>query len=132
MRPRRDRTVLHALAETAIRFYQRHLSPRKGYRCSYAAAFDAPSCSAFGLELLRQHSLDRAWRELQDRFAACAMATKARKDRERDPLDKEPLRARRRFLSNSTDAEGCHPMNWCDADDFGRMGTDACFKYGCR
>ena len=33
-----------------IRFYQRHISPYKGYRCPYI-----PSCSQYGLEAIEKY-----------------------------------------------------------------------------
>jgi putative component of membrane protein insertase Oxa1/YidC/SpoIIIJ protein YidD len=32
----------------AIRFYQRHVSPRKGYRCAYRVHTGRCGCSALG------------------------------------------------------------------------------------
>ncbi|MCI6172677.1 MAG: membrane protein insertion efficiency factor YidD [Clostridiales bacterium] len=42
--------MLKRIMIRAIRFYQKHISPYKGYRCPYT-----PSCSQYGLEAIERY-----------------------------------------------------------------------------
>jgi len=60
-----------ALALAAIRFYQRHLSPRKGYSCALRAATGGASCSAYGYAMIERHGLRLGLALLDRRLALC-------------------------------------------------------------
>ncbi len=55
----------------AIRFYQRHLSPRKGYSCAHRGATGGDSCSAYGYRVLQRCGLRTGLRLLRRRLDAC-------------------------------------------------------------
>lgn len=59
---------------TGIRFYQRHLSPLKGFRCAHAARHGGPSCSHAVLAIVEERGLVGGWPEVRARFAACRLA----------------------------------------------------------
>lgn len=62
------------LALRAIRFYQRWLSPHKGFRCAHAALHGGPSCSAAVADLLAQYGLAAARPHIAARFGECRQA----------------------------------------------------------
>lgn len=62
---------MKALALLLIRLYQRHLSPRKGYRCAYRAHTGRASCSALGVRAVRRHGAWRGYALLRRRLDRC-------------------------------------------------------------
>jgi putative component of membrane protein insertase Oxa1/YidC/SpoIIIJ protein YidD len=65
---------LGALALRAIRLYQRHLSPLKGYRCAYRVHTGCASCSQLGYRAIRRYGLWGGLALLQMRLHRCAVA----------------------------------------------------------
>lgn len=61
-------------ADRLIAGYQRHLSPRKGFRCAHAVAHDGPSCSAAVRDIVAERGLLRGARPTALRFLACYQA----------------------------------------------------------
>ncbi|MDQ1813775.1 membrane protein insertion efficiency factor YidD [Massilia sp. CCM 9210] len=49
--------MMKTLALSAIGFYQRHLSPYKGFRCAYCAYTGNASCSALGARAIRRYGV---------------------------------------------------------------------------
>ncbi len=62
---------MKALALLAIRLYQSHLSPHKGYRCAYRARTGRASCSALGYRAIRRHGAWRGYSILRLRLDRC-------------------------------------------------------------
>jgi putative component of membrane protein insertase Oxa1/YidC/SpoIIIJ protein YidD len=55
----------------AIRAYQRHLSPRKGYSCALRGATGGRSCSAYGYRVIARCGLRKGLWLLERRLDAC-------------------------------------------------------------
>lgn len=62
------------LALLAIRFYQRFISPHKGYCCAYRAHTGYASCSALGFRAIRRFGVLRGISILRSRFHLCGVA----------------------------------------------------------
>ena len=56
-----------------IAFYQRFISPHKGYSCAYSAHTGRASCSAFGYRAIRRLGLIGGIVALRARFRRCSM-----------------------------------------------------------
>ena len=67
-------TPATTLTLTGIYWYQRLLSPHKGFSCAHAAYFGGPSCSSAVVELLQTRGLRGAWPDIVARFGACRLA----------------------------------------------------------
>ena len=65
---------MKAFALAAIRFYQRHLSPRKGYCCAYRHHTGRASCSQLGYRAIRRLGLWRGLAALRIRLGRCGIA----------------------------------------------------------
>jgi uncharacterized protein len=80
-----------SIAVAAVRVYRRHLSPRKGFRCAYGAAYGLGSCSDVGLVLASRVSLLRwlALMSLQSQRCRAAYLTLQSSDLEREWADRE-------------------------------------------
>lgn len=64
---------MKALALAAIRRYQRHLSPRKGYCCAYRHHTGRAGCSELGYRAIRRLGLWRGLLVLRIRLNRCGM-----------------------------------------------------------
>jgi len=60
-----------ALALAAIRFYQRRISPHKGFSCALRIATGGASCSAYGYAVIERFGLARGLGLLQRRLELC-------------------------------------------------------------
>jgi putative component of membrane protein insertase Oxa1/YidC/SpoIIIJ protein YidD len=67
------------LALTAIRFYQRRLSPHKGFRCAHAALHGGESCSGAVARIVREEGLLAGRQSIAGRFRDCRAAHAALK-----------------------------------------------------
>ncbi|WP_229463759.1 membrane protein insertion efficiency factor YidD [Massilia sp. 9I] len=63
--------MLSRLALWAIRLYQRHLSPLKGFSCAYRVATGGASCSAYGYRAIERHGLLAGLALLDRRLQRC-------------------------------------------------------------
>jgi len=64
---------MKSLALGAIRFYQRFISPRKGFCCAYAAIKGQGSCSGLGYRAIRRYGLWRGIAVLDKRLEKCGV-----------------------------------------------------------
>lgn len=58
----------------AIRFYQRHLSPRQGFGCAYRCHTGRAGCSGLGYRAIRRFGLWRGLLILRQRLDKCGVA----------------------------------------------------------
>lgn len=65
---------MKSLALAAIRFYQRHLSPHKGFCCAYRQHTGAGSCSELGHRAIRRHGVFQGLGVLNRRLTLCGVA----------------------------------------------------------
>ncbi len=63
-----------ALALLFIRFYQRFISPHKGFRCAHAAFFGGTSCSGAIYNLILERGLWHALPQVRVQFQECSFA----------------------------------------------------------
>jgi putative component of membrane protein insertase Oxa1/YidC/SpoIIIJ protein YidD len=94
---------MKSLALGAIRFYQRHLSPHKGFCCAYRQHTGAGSCSELGHRAIRRYGVFQGLSVLNRRLTLCGVA-----HRRFDPRVR-PLAAQR----GDCDVGGCDPGG-CD------------------
>lgn len=94
----------HALI-AAIRAYQRHLSPRKGYGCAYRLVHGGSGCSGVGLRLVRRYGVWQGVWLLRQRLRRCQQAQRQRT-------------ARLHFQSGHCDTGCCECAQICGAGDF--------------
>jgi len=106
------------LALLSIYFYQKHISPRKGYKCAYSALYNEPSCSCFCKNQIESKGLLQGIKSTVERFKECKHAA---------VIIKEKRKAMKEKANNSfSDVKGeCKGMNACDklllAEAFGEV-----------
>ncbi|MES2323060.1 MAG: membrane protein insertion efficiency factor YidD [Pseudomonadota bacterium] len=112
MRPTITRPIEPAILKSiflfAIRFYQRVLSPRKGYCCAYRSHTGNASCSSLGYRAIRRFGVLRGLLMLDARFEKCGIAARRYRPAPR------PLALRHQ--SGSCDP-GCDIPGECPAED---------------
>ena len=64
---------MRALALPAIRFYQRRISPYKGFCCAYRSHLGRDSCSELGLRAIRRYGLLKGIAVLRQRLELCGV-----------------------------------------------------------
>ncbi len=107
------------LALWAIRFYQRFISPRKGFRCAYAAQTGCASCSALGYRAIRRFGVLRGLAVLNGRLEKCGVAYR----RYRPRANMRALGQQAGFL----DCDGCNGCDGCDFPSGCNKGPGSCF-----
>ncbi len=71
----------------AIAFYQRQISPRKGWRCAYARLNGGAGCSGFAREAIANHGWRAALPLVRARFADCHNAGDILRAQQLDKFD---------------------------------------------
>ncbi len=66
---------MQRLALAAIRFYQRRISPHKGFCCAYRVHTGGASCSTLGYRAIRRFGIWRGLTLLRRRLAKCGVAS---------------------------------------------------------
>lgn len=115
-------SLLRGLALATIEFYQRHLSPHKGFSCAYRVHTGRASCSVLGHRAIRWHGLFTGLGLVRERLARCGEVY-----RRFHPLAHgAPLRQRRGQAGDcDCVAIDCGTLDGCDCSDAMRVG-DAC------
>ena len=66
--------ALQQMALSAVRAYQRFVSPHKGFVCAYAVHTGRCGCSELGYRAIQRYGLAKGWRVLRLRMALCGTA----------------------------------------------------------
>lgn len=67
--------MLKPIAVQSIKAYQKFISPHKGWNCAHALVHGGPSCSNYGLVVIKEHGVLRGLTLLKARFRECSQAT---------------------------------------------------------
>jgi uncharacterized protein len=81
-------TVNSYIAIRLISFYQRYISPRKGYACAYRALHNDLSCSAFCKKAIESHGIYQGVKHTLQRFHECYLAAQTIKKKREDMKEK--------------------------------------------
>lgn len=66
--------VTSSVGVALIEAYQRHLSPRKGFRCAYGVMHGNGTCSSIGKRIMRDQGILKFLQLMPRQFAACRTA----------------------------------------------------------
>src|SRR5262245_22787194 len=105
-------TIPAAITCAAIEWYQRYVSPRKGFSCARRVLRGGASCSQFAKRALSRCGLAAGVRPVRRRFEKCHAAQQIL-DYERRPSEK-----RNHYPS---DARGCPDLKPLSPDDAAAM-----------
>jgi uncharacterized protein len=108
-----------ALALAAIRFYQRFISPYKGFSCALRVATGGASCSAYGHAVIARFGLRRGLGLLDRRLALCGHVHR-QMPRPPAPVLHPRVRRQQGFCDAPCDVP-CDVFDLCDVCD----GCDA-------
>jgi len=65
---------MRSFALAGITFYQRYVSPKKGFVCAHRTLHGGASCSTFAAEVIREHGVIAGIGGLRKRFEMCRQA----------------------------------------------------------
>mgnify|MGYP005619537145 CR=1 FL=1 len=65
---------MKSFAIWSINLYQRHISPRKGFRCAYGVYHNNGTCSSIIKSHIQQHGVIKAYPMIRRQFDACKIA----------------------------------------------------------
>jgi putative component of membrane protein insertase Oxa1/YidC/SpoIIIJ protein YidD len=109
-------TPVKHLAILLIVFYQKFISPFKGFRCAYAVLRGGDSCSEAVKKIVRDKGLLGGYRDIRARFQACKEAN-------------ETLIRNRQRRRGRNDCDECFDCDCTDACRFKK--SDACEGMSC-
>ena len=111
--------MLNTLALQLISFYQRHLSHRKSYRCSYGVHHLKGTCSSRGKRFFQKTSFWKALRLLRRQFQQCHIAHSALQEQHTYKSYQHVQRGECDVPCPDVPADGC-----CEALDWASCGCD--------
>lgn len=68
--------MMNKLAIALIRFYQKFISPRKGFTCAHRALHGGDTCSVAVRKIIESNGLYSGFKSIQSRFRECQYASK--------------------------------------------------------
>ena len=114
------------LALAAIRGYQRHLSPHKGFSCAYRAATGRASCSRHGYRVIERFGLWSGLALLRRRLRLCGATYRSR------VAVRNPVLHHQRGDCVPCDCDAdCLPDLPCSGKSAARGGGDCIAECGC-
>lgn len=100
-----------------ISFYQRFISPHKGYRCAHAVLHQGTSCSHAVKLMIAEQGVWQSWASIQQRFAECRAAALVLRRRYEDEEHEGSCSQRRKNRRRrDTCLDNCDLP--CDCTDF--------------
>lgn len=82
---------MRLLLMAAIRAYQRHISPHKGFACAYRVHTGAASCSSLGWRVLRRHGVLKGLALISERTRRCGQVHRQHHRPQADVASPRPL-----------------------------------------
>ena len=70
-----------------IRFYQKFISPRKGFTCAHRALYDGDTCSVAVIKIIETNGLKKGFGLIRSRFLECGNAALQIRNHQRADLD---------------------------------------------
>ncbi len=67
--------ILRILIARTIGFYQKYISPYKGFSCAHRRLYGGESCSQYAKRIVLEEGVVIAWQKLTDRFRECKEAS---------------------------------------------------------
>jgi putative component of membrane protein insertase Oxa1/YidC/SpoIIIJ protein YidD len=99
---------MRAVVVLLIVFYQRYLSPYKGFRCAHAVYHAGPSCSSAVSGIVERAGLLRGLPLIRRRFAECRLAARALR---LESEEEKRRRRRERWTPDCDCGDACVPLD---------------------
>ncbi|HET8704696.1 MAG TPA: membrane protein insertion efficiency factor YidD [Pseudomonadales bacterium] len=117
---------MRKLIVALIEFYQRYISPYKGFKCAHAYLHGGDSCSASIKKIIIEHGVLKGYTLVRHRFAACRQAHALLSVEQAAPANNKKRRRQR----DKKDQRA-----WCDSLDCAdlscELGSSSCPDSGC-
>lgn len=124
---------MKSVAHCGIRFYQRFLSPLKGFRCAFGVYHDGDSCSEVIRKEIMRQGIFRAVPIAKEQFSKCKEA-KYELDHRREELRKEIEQQSENRISDDDGWDGITDNHQNSCDKFRYHNCDnncACLSDAC-
>lgn len=117
-----------ALCLGAIAWYQRQISPRKGYRCAYARLHGGAGCSGFAHGAIAQHGLGTAMPQIKQRFGECKLAARTLRNEKSALTDEKVKKDMKKQRNRNMSGKGWNwlDFSWCFCCDIGDCNCSPC------
>lgn len=77
------------IAISLIRFYQKYISPRKGFRCAHAYLHNGVSCSNAVIDIINKNGVWSSYSKVRQRMLDCRSAYQAIQEDNKNPKKKD-------------------------------------------
>lgn len=110
--------LIRSSATSLISFYQRYISPHKGFRCAHRVHHGGQSCSAYAKTAIQTHGLGAAIPLIRQRFSDCGQAailmkSQASQSELGQPPEKNGKRHQQDHFNCWTDLGTCYCPDAC-------------------
>jgi putative component of membrane protein insertase Oxa1/YidC/SpoIIIJ protein YidD len=99
-----------------IVFYQKYISPYKGFRCAYAALNHGDSCSRAIRKIIEVDGIVGGWKRIKSQFFMCSLAYDTLLEEKNNDEAKKKKRCMDRCDVDPCQALNCIPEKWCKGD----------------
>lgn len=121
--------ALKSISIVCIEFYQKNISPHKGFRCAHAALYQENSCSAAIKEIIEVNGLIGGYRLIRQRLNDCKQAYAQLRYEEGNASNKkddDKWHVDCCDPATACEVSTCLPKNSCDFPDI----PDVCSCFG--
>ena len=81
--------MLSKMSLSAIQFYQKFISPKKGFRCAYGVLNNTHGCSGSVKAIIESKGLINGFSDIKGQFSACKQASEELKQRKKKKKNDE-------------------------------------------
>ncbi|MCY9865003.1 membrane protein insertion efficiency factor YidD [Vibrio coralliirubri] len=125
----RECPLLSWISLRGIAFYQKFISPRKGYRCAYGVLNNTQGCSGMVKDIILQNGVVGGWKDITSQFSECNAA--AAKLQEQSSCKKKRRSCKSRFrkeanCGSTKCSNSCHVPDCGDCGDMGSCDVGSC------
>lgn len=121
---------MKTVAHCGIRFYQKFLSPLKGFRCAFGVYHGGDSCSEVIRKEIMNQGIFRTFPIAKEQFAKCKEA-KYQLDHRREELRKEIEQSSENSTSDDDGWDGINDNNHQNCYDRARYNNCTCISDAC-
>ncbi len=106
--------IINKLALFSISFYQKRISPKKGYSCAYSAYYNDLSCSSYCKKEIQDNGLILGVYKTIDRLKKCKQASSKIKEKRKE-LKSKATGTLQEDKKECQNMDGCEKLMFAEA-----------------
>ena len=121
--------MINWLSLQGIAFYQKFISPRKGYRCAYGVLNNTHGCSGAVKAIIKEKGVMAGWSDINSQFNNCKAAAETLQAQSGCKKKRRSCKSRfKREAScgSGNCGSGCHVPDCGDCGDVGSCDVGSC------